>query len=112
MKSSHNIQPSEGSVNTTCAATARNARVAARWDELHAAGKHGHYETLFQIVREEVERAQFGTWQPIETAPHDVRILLYVPELKAIKEVPCVRTGLRKRWSIATHWMPLPEPPE
>jgi hypothetical protein len=33
----------------------RNRRVAARWDELSAAGKHGHYETLFQIVREEVE---------------------------------------------------------
>lgn len=32
----------------------RNRRVAARWDELSAAGKHGHYETLFQIVREEV----------------------------------------------------------
>lgn len=33
----------------------RNRRVAARWDELSSAGKHGHYETLFQIVREEVE---------------------------------------------------------
>lgn len=35
----------------------RNRRVSARWDELSAAGKHGHYETLFQVVREEVERA-------------------------------------------------------
>lgn len=33
----------------------RNGRVAARWDELSAAGRHGHYETLFQIVREEVK---------------------------------------------------------
>lgn len=36
---------------------ARNTRVAARWDELSAVGKHGHYETLFQVVREEVEAA-------------------------------------------------------
>lgn len=38
-------------------------RVQARYDELMLAGKHGHYETLFQIVREEVslsERAHCG----------------------------------------------------
>jgi hypothetical protein len=35
----------------------RNARVQARYDELMREGKHGHYETLFRIVREEVERA-------------------------------------------------------
>ena len=34
----------------------RNSRVQARWDELMAEGKHGHYETLFRIVREEIER--------------------------------------------------------
>lgn len=34
----------------------RNARVQARWDDLTAEGKHGHYETLFRVVREEVER--------------------------------------------------------
>lgn len=33
----------------------RNRRVSARWNELSALGKHGHYETLFQVVREEVE---------------------------------------------------------
>lgn len=35
----------------------RNRRVAARYDELMAEGKHGHYETMFRVVREEVERA-------------------------------------------------------
>lgn len=35
----------------------RNARVQARYDELMAEGKHGHYETLFRVVREEVSRA-------------------------------------------------------
>lgn len=34
----------------------RNARVQARYDELMAEGKHGHYETMFRVVREEVER--------------------------------------------------------
>lgn len=36
----------------------RNARVQQRYDELACAGKHGHYETLFQVVREEVERVK------------------------------------------------------
>ena len=38
----------------------RNARVQSRYDELAALGKHGHYETMFQVVREEVERATSG----------------------------------------------------
>ena len=33
----------------------RNARVQARYDELMRAGKHGHYESLFRVVKEEVE---------------------------------------------------------
>lgn len=36
--------------------TERNARVQRRYDELMAEGKHGHYETLFRVVREEIER--------------------------------------------------------
>jgi hypothetical protein len=39
---------------------ARNARVSARYDALMAEGKHGHYETLFRVVREEVERDREG----------------------------------------------------
>lgn len=35
----------------------RNARVQARYDELMREGRHGHYETMFRVVREEVERA-------------------------------------------------------
>lgn len=41
----------------TEAALDRNRRVQDRYDELTHIGKHGHYETLFQVVREEVERA-------------------------------------------------------
>ncbi len=36
--------------------TERNFRVQARYAELDRAAKHGHYETIFRIVREEVER--------------------------------------------------------
>lgn len=34
----------------------RNDRVAERYDELRHIDRHGHYETLFQVVREEIER--------------------------------------------------------
>lgn len=37
--------------------TERNRRVQERYDDLMREGKHGHYETLFRIVREEVEMA-------------------------------------------------------
>jgi hypothetical protein len=37
--------------------TRRNFRVQARYDQLIAEGKHGHYESMFRVVREEVERA-------------------------------------------------------
>lgn len=35
----------------------RNCRVQHRYDELLSFGQHGLYETMFRIVREEVERA-------------------------------------------------------
>ena len=36
----------------------RNKRVQNRYDELAALGKHGHYETMFQVVNEEIARAK------------------------------------------------------
>lgn len=36
-----------------CVAASLNGRIQARWDELRRAGKHGYYETLFQICREQ-----------------------------------------------------------
>lgn len=36
--------------------TKRNFRIKARYDELMREGKYGHYETMFRVVREEVER--------------------------------------------------------
>jgi hypothetical protein len=34
--------------------TAINKRVQARYDELMLEGKHGHYETMFRVVHEEL----------------------------------------------------------
>lgn len=36
----------------------RNARIAARWDYMTNSSNSGHYETLFQLVREEIDRAR------------------------------------------------------
>ena len=63
----------------------------------------------------ELERAQ--QWQPIETAPADVPLLLYCPDRGPANEARCecreyrnTRGGTEHAW--ATHWMPLPEAPK
>lgn len=38
----------------------RNARVSARYDELMLEGRHGHYETMFRVVSEEIRLATSG----------------------------------------------------
>ena len=48
--------------------TERNRRVQARYDELMREGKHGHYETMFRVVREEVERERERCARLCETA--------------------------------------------
>jgi hypothetical protein len=57
----------------------RNARVQTRYGQLAGEGKHGFYETLFRIVREEVERergrcaAEAEHWQKISGPEHKCR---------------------------------------
>ena len=78
-----------------------------------------------------------GDWQPIETAPKSGPVLgygIWQGEIHGISNVPCIdiidgeacRTDFSKEggwwncatgdayacWLKATHWMPLPEPPE
>jgi hypothetical protein len=54
-------------------------------------------------------------WLPIETAPLDVPVLLYSPRGK-LSHDPTQEADIRvarvPQWAWATHWMPLPEPPE
>ena len=64
------------------------------------------------------------TWQPIETAPTDGEFLAYIPKLDRervmqvrrfdkFKDNPARVVEPWKGWSYtATHWMPLPAPPE
>ena len=68
----------------------RNRRVQERWDALCREGRHGHYETLFRVVREEVER---------ESAPL-LTMLSRVSHLNSFRELndilPEVRATIAK----------------
>lgn len=62
-------------------------------------------------------------WQPIETAPHKKEVLLFCP-FRHVTNPERIEVGMATKgrrvcgisnfsahaW--ATHWMPLPEPPE
>jgi hypothetical protein len=61
--------------------TQRNIRVQVRYEELMREGKRGHYETMFRIVREEVEAERercaaiadkMKMGMPGHTSPHPV----------------------------------------
>jgi hypothetical protein len=61
-------------------------------------------------------------WQPIETAPHGVDVLLFTPAIPGTisRDQPVYevrphsfgRPGSRSCHAFATHWMPLPESPK
>lgn len=71
------------------------------------------------------EAAQYGEWQPIETAPRDgTAVLAFWNPLKGGDQTPCygvVRcTDGRwhyddeyddEDWATPSYWMPLPDPP-
>ncbi len=46
--------------------TERNFRVQSRYDQLMREGKHGHYEAMFRVVREEVEAALSAAYRKDE----------------------------------------------
>ena len=55
-------------------------------------------------------------WRPIESAPKDVLLLLYAPPEKLYVDTHGKRGAIRvsstRNWTWATHWRPLPAPPE
>lgn len=60
-------------------------------------------------------------WQPIETAPRDGCVFLtFTPDSQYNQGIDFAEYDLRDEmfckhgcgWRYATHWMPLPEPPE
>lgn len=77
----------------------RNARVQARYDELIRDGRHGHYETLFRIVREEVERA---TPSPdVGRVPEGWRLVRFdalTAIMKLLPPPPLTQDGLTHRF--------------
>lgn len=63
-------------------------------------------------------------WRPIETAPHNKEVLLYCPDLGCPTNKERIELGYAShgwknervsnisRHSWATHWQPLPQPPQ
>lgn len=70
-----------------------------------------------RMLKAEAELAK-RQWQPIETAPHDHRVLVYAPGREGLPPIMCTCEWhpdagfcvdeLRS----PTHWMPLPEAPK
>lgn len=53
------------------------------------------------------------TWQPIDTAPRDISILLYCISRNAMWIDAIDRFENLRFWGVVpTHWMSLPPPPE
>ena len=82
---------------------------------------------LFDDISQDLPAPQFGTWQPIETAPrHGIPILGLYEGPNGEKVCGIVRMTTRQSWILGdqgwdcfgdpysdpTHWTPLPEPPE
>ena len=81
--------------------------------------------TLLRLLDDALDVQQ---WQPIETAPEDKSVLIYIPNLSGVYRGRLLSANIDRyrHWSIAaatrglelddtlqpTHWMPLPEPPK
>jgi len=93
------------------------ARHVARMDAI------GFDAELHRDVLAEIDaEIAAGGWRPIESAPHEVDVLLYCPpagQSPACMEAGPASTGWRNEVASnmsfhgrATHWQPLPAPPK
>jgi hypothetical protein len=76
---------------------------ANMWDQMHFA----------------LEAADAAAWQPIETAPHAVDVILHSPDrgvsnpaAMELRPYSVGVVGARSYHAWATHWRHLPEPPK
>ena len=80
-------------------------------------GERGAAQYHCIVLADEIGRLRGDmAWQPIETAPSDTTVLLYTPSLHPTNPERVEariyhdsKGGSRHAW--ATHWMPLPDPP-
>jgi len=101
--------------------TSERVRELADW--MVANGYEGSQEVdavaYLRAYADSLERApnEPSAWQPIETAPPDRDVLLYCPtlaptNLERIELGFAVNTRGGSSHAWATHWMPLPSPPQ
>ncbi len=83
---------------------------------------HTDLRADLEAAQARIKELEGAGWQPIETAPHGVDVLLYCPERGITNheriELGTASSGWRTdrastmSWhSWATHWMPLPDLP-
>ena len=100
--------------------------VASEWQLGGMDGLYSDFAT--EVAKRAVTSAlEAERWQPIETAPHETAVLLYSPP--SYPSAPCIEVAFAssgREWAApgggrysnvsrhawATHWRPLPSPPE
>ena len=89
-------------------------QVAREW---LAGGCNGRRQAALAILRHAPPPPDVQGWKPIETCPADTVVLLYSPwrhfsnpATIEVREFRNTRSGTEHSW--ATHWMPLPAPPQ
>lgn len=72
-------------------------------------------DRLLRYLASEFTANSFKGWKPIESAPANERVILFIPASalipRGIRRSATVRIGSPGLFPNATHWQPLPDPP-